>query len=57
VVLSGSGWFDGLTQGEPGRQFPIDVVLGEVDAAGPGETHSLEGIRLRIMTRFGATIA
>jgi len=57
MVLPGADRIDGLTQEEQRGQFPIDVVLREVDAAGRGDTHSLEGIRLGLLTRFDAAIA
>jgi len=56
MVLPGADRIDGLTQEEQRGQFPIDVVLREVDAAGRGD-QSLEGIRLGTLTRLGVTIA
>ena len=50
------GHSDGLTRRERRGQCPIDAARQGVDAAGLG-IHRLEGIRLGMQARLGATIA
>jgi len=57
MVLPGAGRFDGLTHDEQRGQFPIDGTPGGADAAGPEDTHSLEGTRLGLLTHLDATTA